>query len=80
MKPIDIKHAIQQAGWTQIDIARDCQVTPSMVYLVIQHRTVSAKIRRAISRAINRPVESIWPRGSVNRTGNSKRSIRTGAE
>ncbi|SPD73784.1 conserved hypothetical protein [uncultured Desulfobacterium sp.] len=61
MDPLDIKHAIERAGSSQSEIARERGVTPAMVNRVIWNGDVSDHIRRAIARRIGRPVEDIWP-------------------
>ncbi len=61
MEPIDIKHAIEKAGFTQTDIARRRGVSRSLVNAVIWYGAVSDHVRREIARVIDMPVEHVWP-------------------
>lgn len=61
MEPIDIKHAIEKAGFTQSDIARRRGVSRSLVNAVIWYGAVSDHVRREIASVIGKPVEDIWP-------------------
>ena len=60
MEPIDIKHALEKAGFTQKKIADQCGVTPTQVKRVI-NGSVSGSVRRAIAKAINKDIKEIWP-------------------
>jgi len=60
MEPIDIKHALEKAGYTQKKIADQCGVTPTQVKRVI-NGSVSDPVRRAIAKAIGKDVKEIWP-------------------
>ena len=69
MKPKDIKHAIEDAGLTQSEIAKRRGVTRTMVHMVIFKGAVSGHVRREIASVIGRPVEEIWPdyyRNAIN--------------
>jgi len=61
MDPVEIKIALMRAGKTQADIARQEKVSINAVHLVIHHRAVSDRIRRAIAAAIGMDIKRIWP-------------------
>ncbi len=60
MTPQQIKHALEQKGYTQVRIAWECGVTQSFVNRVIFNKGVSHKIRCFIAGIIGRPVGDIW--------------------
>jgi len=57
--PLDVKHAIEKADSSQAAIARACNVSRTMVNLVIWHGVQSRKVHRAIARTIEQPVEKV---------------------
>ncbi len=61
MTPLEIKHAIENAGSTQRKIARDCGVSDNMVRMVRLGERASRHIAEKISLTINRPINEIWP-------------------
>lgn len=61
MEPLDIKQAIERAGYTQAEIARLRGVSRSAINRVIWRGDVSAPIHKLIAKLIKRPVEEIWP-------------------
>ena len=61
MTPLEIKHAIENAGCTQVKIALMCGVSKPMVNQVIHGTAVSQRIRETIAAIIKRPVSEIWP-------------------
>jgi predicted XRE-type DNA-binding protein len=60
MTPIQIRHALEQAGYTQVDVAQECGVTQPSVNLVINNRGTSHRIRCHIASLIGRQVDEIW--------------------
>ena len=59
---MEIKHALDKAGCTQVRIALECGVSKTMINKVINGTAVSLRVREAIARVINRPVKAIWPK------------------
>ncbi len=64
MEPIDIKHAIEKAGYTQKEVAVMCGVTPTQVRRVIWG-SKSLNVRSAISTVIKKPISKIWPENTL---------------
>jgi len=60
MTPLEIRIALLRAGTTQAAIARAAGCSKEMVCRVIDGKTVSDRIRRAVAAAIGLPVEHIW--------------------
>ncbi|MFY3200121.1 helix-turn-helix domain-containing protein [Achromobacter xylosoxidans] len=56
-----IKAEIRMKGTTPTALAAKLKVTPNTVFEVIAGRTRSARIERAISNLIGKPVSAIWP-------------------
>ncbi|MFY3052789.1 helix-turn-helix domain-containing protein [Achromobacter xylosoxidans] len=56
-----IKAEIRMKGTTPTALAAKLKVTPNTVFEVIAGRTRSARIERAISTLIGKPVSAIWP-------------------
>lgn len=61
MHPADIKAEIEKAGITQRKIAKDCGKSIAMVSMVISGDAVSKKVAEAISGAIGKTIEQVWP-------------------
>jgi lambda repressor-like predicted transcriptional regulator len=61
MHPQEIRIAMLRSGITQTDIARECNVTQQMIYLVIEGLTVSDRVRRHIAHRLGIDVKRIWP-------------------
>jgi len=61
MAGIKIKRNLEDAGYSQTQIARDLGVTQPTVSRVIFGRDVSDRIRRAIAAAIGIDIKRIWP-------------------
>ena len=59
--PHQIRMELLRCEVSQADIARKCEVTPSMVTRVIDGLSVSARVRQAIAEAIGIDVKRIWP-------------------
>jgi len=67
MTPLQIKRALEDAGYTQADIARKCEVSRTAVNLVINKKASSQNISRAIAKAIGRDVDDLC--GTKSDTG-----------
>ena len=61
MDPTEIKIAMMRAGVTQTRIAARLGIKRQTVYLVVNHRAVSHRIRTAIAEAIQMDLKRIWP-------------------
>lgn len=62
MKPALIKALLKLRGVSQADIARQCgNVSPAIVYQVIEGRGRSKRIEVRIASAIQLPPEELWP-------------------
>lgn len=61
MDPTEIRVALFRAKITQAEIARQCNVSISMVSRVIDGNSVSHKVRTAIADAINIDIRRTWP-------------------
>ena len=61
MAPVEIIKALLDSGITQAEIARQIKVSRNAVNMVVHHRAVSDKIRRAIAAAIKTDIKRIWP-------------------
>lgn len=62
MTALEIKYELAKKNLTQSDIARRCKVTMNAVYLVVQGKSRSARIERAIARAIGVRVKNLLDR------------------
>ena len=61
MTPTQIKHALEDAGSSQADIARICgNVSRTAVHLVIYNKGTSQKIRKAICSVLQCTEAEIW--------------------
>lgn len=60
MTPIDIKHALEKAGYTQVEIAEECEVSVPTVNQTIKGTTTSHRIRLCIAKKIGKPVEEVF--------------------
>jgi lambda repressor-like predicted transcriptional regulator len=63
MTPIQIKHALEQAGYTQAKIAKECEVSKPFVNKVIKNTATSHRVRCYIAKVIALPVERVWTIG-----------------
>ncbi len=63
MTPIDIKYALELAGYTQADVARRVRsdLKRSAVNAVIKSKSRSKAIEGEIAKLIARPLAEIWP-------------------
>ncbi len=60
MTPTEIKRAIDDAGYTQAALARDLNVTPQHLGMVVNGLAANHRVRCHIAKAINVPVKKIW--------------------
>lgn len=68
MHPEQIKAEIRKAGFTQIVIAEELEVSGVTVSQVIRGFTNSNRIKNRIAQIINKPVDEIWtPKKPLNR-------------
>lgn len=61
MKPLDIRIALMRAGVRQADIATTAGVTAGHIAGVIERRSKSDRVQRLIARALEMPVEQVFP-------------------
>lgn len=61
MRPVDIRIAMMRAGVGQSEIARELNVNQTAIYLVIEGRAVSHRIREKIAERIGLDIRRIWP-------------------
>ena len=61
MKPLEIKIYLLRADVKQAEIAQFCKVSRTSITRVINGYSSSDRIQRAIAKAINRPVEDVFP-------------------
>lgn len=62
MTPLEIKHALEVAGFTQAEVARRCGLRNRQnVNAVIRSAARSKVVEQLIARVIQRPLEEIWP-------------------
>ncbi len=78
--PTDIRVALLRAKVDQSWIARQCGISRSTVYKVIEGTTSSERVRRAIADAIEVDVRIIWPSIYVYAGGPRKRGRPWGAK
>ncbi|MGB3222510.1 MAG: helix-turn-helix transcriptional regulator [Desulforhopalus sp.] len=60
MTPGEIRKAISDAGYNQVEIADDCEVSKSFVSQVIRGNATSHRVREYIAKIIKRPVDEVW--------------------
>ncbi len=61
MSPEEIRIAMIRAKVTQVEIARELNITKTTVFLVIENMAVSDRIRRKIAEKCGLDVARIWP-------------------
>ncbi|MCP3940040.1 MAG: transcriptional regulator [Desulfobacteraceae bacterium] len=61
MTPAQIKMALQKKKISQSGLARDLNVTPQHIFLVIKDPTRSFPAACHIARALNKAPEEVWP-------------------
>lgn len=60
MKPQEIKAALIRNKKKQADIARELDVRPSSINMVIEGKFVSRRIRQAIAEKAQIPFQKMW--------------------
>ena len=60
MEPIKIKHALEERGYRQTKLAKELEVSKSMVYLTINKKTTSKRIQDRICQIIGYTFEEVW--------------------
>jgi lambda repressor-like predicted transcriptional regulator len=58
---IDIKQALRDHRTSQLGIARSLGISHTAVRLVIEGKSTSARVSRAIADALGVPVSELWP-------------------
>lgn len=61
MSPAQIRKLLRDVNKTPAALAKDLEKSPTSFYLVIDGKSVSNDIRCHIAKAVNMPVEEIWP-------------------
>jgi len=61
MDPIELKIALMRAGVSLSRVAREVGVSRQTVYMVVNGRAVSHRIRQAIADAVGMDLKRIWP-------------------
>ena len=61
MHPADIKAEIQKAGTSQAEIARELDVSKTVINNVIYGRMTSRRIAECIAEKIKKTLDEIWP-------------------
>jgi len=70
MTPKEIKRALFEADISMAGLARDLNVSRSMIAQVVQNTAVSHRVRCHVARAIGRPVDEVWEiKKNPSRTG-----------
>ena len=57
----EIRAEMVKKGVSNAQIARDEKVSPVFVYYVLSGKRAGYRIRRAIAKAVDLPVEKLWP-------------------
>lgn len=58
---IDISYKLRCLGWTQSALARELNVSPSLVNNVIHNRITGYKVAIKISEILDSDLHSLWP-------------------
>jgi len=61
MHPADIKADLEKSGIKQAELARELEVSKTVVNEVIYGRRTSRRIAETIAGKINKPIDEIWP-------------------
>jgi len=61
MEPLEVKILLLKAGVTQAAIAQSLGISRSAVSHEVNGRMYSARIRKAIARAVKRKTKDLWP-------------------
>jgi transcriptional regulator with XRE-family HTH domain len=64
LTPQEIKANLILKGITQASIAKKLGVTESLVSMVIHGKVKNSEVRKAIAKAIGKPVREIFPKSS----------------
>jgi putative transcriptional regulator len=72
MHPAMIQAALKVRGISQVQIARQCEVTHTGVYQVIQGRARSAKIEKCIAKVTGLTLAELWPKWHGKAAAESK--------
>lgn len=57
----DIKAALRKRGVSQLDLANELEVSPSVITAVISGRSGSRRVSEAISKIVEVPLAVLWP-------------------
>jgi len=60
MTPEQIIKALNDIEISQAGLARDLNVSRTLIHLVIYDKASSSRVRAHIAKALNRPVDKIW--------------------
>jgi len=60
MTPAQIINALDDVEISQAGLARDLDVSRTLIHLIIYDKASSSRVRAHIARAINRQVDEIW--------------------
>lgn len=60
MESIKIRHALEEKGYSQKKLSDELNVTKTMIYLVIQKKTTSCRIKNRIAEIIQKPFIEVW--------------------
>ncbi len=61
MKPAEIRGALVTLEITNVEIADECKVTPTMVGYVIKGKRRPLYIRKVIARRLGKAITDLWP-------------------
>lgn len=67
MEPLDIRIELLRAKIKIADIARYAKVSPSAIGRVIEGQSRSARLERLVAKAIDKPVEAVFPARNARR-------------
>jgi lambda repressor-like predicted transcriptional regulator len=62
LTPQEIRAALLIKGITQASIAKKLGVTESLVSMVVHGKEKNSEIRKAIAKAVGKPIREIWPK------------------
>jgi lambda repressor-like predicted transcriptional regulator len=69
VKPLEIKIELLRAGIRHADIARAAKVSGPAITRVIEGDSTSDRLQRMIAKAIQRPVDDVFPQRGQERPG-----------
>jgi hypothetical protein len=76
MAPEDIDREIVAAGFTKSGLARDLNVSPTVINDVVLKRKTSVRVQNHIAEAIGRAREFVFPETKTDKNGNAIRGRR----